>query len=86
MERRNLVYGTVLAALCVAIVVVVVLILRKQASLPSASLGTPAQTRTVSAPTGTVPLSKTRTVAPWKKGDPVLQEPPSVFDTPEATP
>lgn len=72
MERRNLLYGIILALLCVAITVVVVLILRKRAMLPS---GTTIQTTSVTAPAGTVLLKDTPKAQPWKQGDP-LPPPP----------
>lgn len=81
MERRNLLYGIILAVLCITIVTVVVLILRRQAAVPVAPI---TQTRTVTAPAGTIPLKDTKFERPWKKGDPEpVPEPVTEVEIPE---
>jgi hypothetical protein len=82
MERRNLLYGIILAVLGIAIVVVVVLILRKQSMLPFSALKSMTP-RVVAAPTGTVPLTETRFERPWKLGDPEPPPEPETIETPE---
>jgi hypothetical protein len=83
MERRNLLYGIILTVLGIAIVVVVVLILRKQATLSYTATNLPVTPRVVTAPTGTVPLSETRFERPWKKGDPEPTPELEVIEIPE---
>ncbi|MBU2612969.1 hypothetical protein KJ925_00730 [Patescibacteria group bacterium] len=76
MQRSTFIYGLVLTLLLGALGTVGVLILRKRGLLPQAQVGS-SVSRTVTAPAGTIPLSETPHVGPWKPGDPVPEPDPT---------
>lgn len=89
MDRRTLIYGSVLGVLCVAIVVVVVLILRKRATvIPIQTIPIVQQQKTKADTSPPVKMITSYTPErPFQPGDPIPKYPDTLLtEYPEETP